>query len=340
MSSAAKIAANRRNAQKSTGPRSAAGKGRTRHNAFKHGLCLPASYDAREIETLAAEFAADTVVSAENDLALTAAEAHFEILRVRRAKVDLINGTARHLKGEDVRFMPEGERAALAFALKSTTLSAFDRYERRALARRNRALRNLRLMQRARQRAAEQPGPARPRQRTRNVKFDRRVLWLPFGELIRSAVQYKEGSECWFEGDIRGRIILNGDRGSLDLFFVANGDPVVQNFTLTRMPTRIGGGKWLLKCPETHQLVQNLYLAAGEQRLRSRHALKLSYSSKRVTMAASLGALLQVDGSDWSQGLPRPAAPTEIHASTHIREDRAFLGPNFDHLENVRRVEP
>jgi hypothetical protein len=153
-------------------------------------------------------------------------------------------------------------------------------------------------------------------------------------------VQYKEGSECWFEGDIRGRIILNGDRGSLDLFFVANGDPVVQNFTLTRMPTRIGGGKWLLKCPETHKLVQNLYLAAGEQRLRSRHALKLSYRSKRVTMAASLGALLQVDGSDWSQGLPRPAAPTEIHASTHIREDRAFLGPNFDHLENVRRVEP
>src|SRR5438477_2071943 len=57
-----------------------------------------------------------------------------------------------------------------------------------------------------------------------------------------------------------------------------------------------------------------------------------------ATMAASLGALLQVDGSDWSQGLPRPAAPTEIHASTHIREDRAFLWPNFDHLENVRRV--
>ena len=38
MTSPAKIAANRRNAQKSTGPRSAAGKARIRNNAFRHGL--------------------------------------------------------------------------------------------------------------------------------------------------------------------------------------------------------------------------------------------------------------------------------------------------------------
>jgi hypothetical protein len=171
MSSAAKIAANRRNAQRSTGPRSAAGKARTRYNAFQHGLASPASFDREQIEDLAVKFAGDSSLPADQDLALRAAEAHFEILRVRRAKVDLINGTAKHLKGEDVRSMPEGERATLAFALKIETLSAFDRYERRALARRNRALRNLRMMQTAPQRAAEQVGP--PRQRTRNVEFDR-----------------------------------------------------------------------------------------------------------------------------------------------------------------------
>jgi hypothetical protein len=164
MSSEAKIAANRRNAQKSTGPRSAAGKARTRHNAFKHGLAAPDSYDAKEIDDLAVEFVADSVVVlAEYDLALRAAEAHFEILRVRRAKVDLINGTAKHLKGEDLQSMPEGERATLAFTLKSKTLSAFDRYERRALSRRNRALRGLRIIQISRH---EKVGPPRPRQRT------------------------------------------------------------------------------------------------------------------------------------------------------------------------------
>ena len=45
MTSAAKIAANRRNARRSTGPRSAAGKARARHNRFRHGLVTPASLD-------------------------------------------------------------------------------------------------------------------------------------------------------------------------------------------------------------------------------------------------------------------------------------------------------
>ena len=45
MTSPAKIAANRRNARRSTGPRSAAGKARARRNAFRHGLATPASLD-------------------------------------------------------------------------------------------------------------------------------------------------------------------------------------------------------------------------------------------------------------------------------------------------------
>ncbi|QEH38486.1 hypothetical protein OJF2_70890 [Aquisphaera giovannonii] len=49
MATAAQIAANRRNAQKSTGPRTKAGKARSRLNGLKHGLCvrhpvMPAPY--------------------------------------------------------------------------------------------------------------------------------------------------------------------------------------------------------------------------------------------------------------------------------------------------------
>src|SRR5687767_8036886 len=39
--SARRVAANRRNAQRSTGPRTAAGKRRASRNALKHGLCSP-----------------------------------------------------------------------------------------------------------------------------------------------------------------------------------------------------------------------------------------------------------------------------------------------------------
>jgi hypothetical protein len=64
MTSAAKIAANWRNAQRSTGPRSAAGKARTRYNALQHRLNVPARYDqatADEIESLADYLSADSI---------------------------------------------------------------------------------------------------------------------------------------------------------------------------------------------------------------------------------------------------------------------------------------
>src|SRR6266545_3655258 len=142
MASAAKIAANRRNAQRSTGPRSAVGKARARHNAFRHGLCRPVGHDdvaLALINNLAAAFAPDTLDGPEIEAAMFAAEAQVEILRVRRAKVDLVNRAADHLRDEDARSLPPEERATLAFAQNAKTLAAFDRYERRARSRRNRA---------------------------------------------------------------------------------------------------------------------------------------------------------------------------------------------------------
>ena len=62
MASERQIAANRRNARRSTGPRSRSGKKRTSQNAFRHGLTKPisASEFAREVETLARQIAGDT----------------------------------------------------------------------------------------------------------------------------------------------------------------------------------------------------------------------------------------------------------------------------------------
>jgi hypothetical protein len=142
MTSAAKVAANRRNAQRSTGPRSLAGKARARRNAFRHGLTIAPARDgasAAHIAVLAAAFAAENPTR--GDLARMAAEAHLDVLRVRRTKVDIIRRAAQRL----TRIHPdptlsEDERTWMAFATISKTLAACDRYERRALARRGRAL--------------------------------------------------------------------------------------------------------------------------------------------------------------------------------------------------------
>jgi hypothetical protein len=109
--------------------------------------------------------APDTLDGPEIEAAMFAAEAQVEILRVRRAKVDLVNRAANHLRDEDARALPPCERATMGFAQKSKTLVAFDRYERRALSRRNQALRRLRTLQRleaiSRKKSADAVGPPR-----------------------------------------------------------------------------------------------------------------------------------------------------------------------------------
>ena len=181
MPSERQIAANRANARKSTGPRSASGKKRASRNALKHGLTTPISGAAvtREIEALARQIAGDPEDRLRMALARDAAEAQLDLARVQRVGVAFIERTAavgrleqrklfRTIRDETafmalsclgVRLgktqpkcavdplpaMPTEEPARTTEAVRRALpdLLRLNRYERRAAARRDRAIRAL-----------------------------------------------------------------------------------------------------------------------------------------------------------------------------------------------------
>src|SRR5262245_26462849 len=118
--SAARIAANRRNARSSSGPRSAAGKARAAQNSRRHGLSRPAADDpawAAAIAALARTIAGEGAEPQRLALAYAIAVAHIDVERARQVRRDLY---ALALQQRD------GIRR----------LAAIDDYEQRALARR------------------------------------------------------------------------------------------------------------------------------------------------------------------------------------------------------------
>src|SRR5260370_834688 len=96
MASQRQLAANRRNARGSTGPRSPAGKTRASQNAFRHGLTTPlaGAAFARAVATLARQFAGDRADHITRELARDAAAAALELARVRRVRTALIERVA------------------------------------------------------------------------------------------------------------------------------------------------------------------------------------------------------------------------------------------------------
>jgi hypothetical protein len=89
MATERQIAANRRNAQKSTGPRSAAGQKTSSQNALRHGLnSRISSIDfEKQIENLARQFAGHAEDRINLADAHVAAEADLELQRIRQIKV-------------------------------------------------------------------------------------------------------------------------------------------------------------------------------------------------------------------------------------------------------------
>jgi hypothetical protein len=183
MASERQIAANQRNARNSTGPRSSSGKRRARQNAFRHGLTKSISrteFD-QEVETLGRQVAGDSHDRITLELARDAAEAVLELARVRRVKVALIEGvtafgpfdvpSAFQSANDEVAWImkncvgatrlkarpkfavdplaaiasQEPQRTAEAMRRMLPDLVKLQRYESRAVARRDRAIRAIAL---------------------------------------------------------------------------------------------------------------------------------------------------------------------------------------------------
>jgi hypothetical protein len=180
MASERQIAANRHNAQKSTGPRSAAGRKSSSQNALRHGLnSRTSSADfEKQIENLARQIAGEAEDRQTLVYAHVAAEAELELQRIRHLKAAMHETIHAHGEFDDKRFfqsVKEGTRWLKANMwlgpLKSPWPAAIDplatmpkeepyrsaeatrrllpefvsllRYENRAASRRDRAIRKM-----------------------------------------------------------------------------------------------------------------------------------------------------------------------------------------------------
>jgi hypothetical protein len=180
MATQRQIAANRRNARKSTGPRSSAAKKRSSRNAYRHGLTssLPSGAAiAKWLDEFARKIAGNSKNAIVLEHARAAAQAELDLARVRQVKVALIQRVSalgaldapqvfgslaeeiRYLKSillgrtppnlservDPLATMPtqEPERTAEAVRRALPELLKLDRYESRAIARRDRAIREI-----------------------------------------------------------------------------------------------------------------------------------------------------------------------------------------------------
>ena len=136
MTSSRLAAANRRNARRSTGPRSASGKLSVAVNALRHGLSVPVLADpvlAGEVAELAERLANGSADSQVRELAVNVAAAQVDVERVRHARHALTTRPATGASGTEPR------SGRLRDDIQE--LVALDRYERRAISRRRSAIR-------------------------------------------------------------------------------------------------------------------------------------------------------------------------------------------------------
>src|SRR5258705_3940018 len=132
MASERQIAANRKNAKKSTGPRSKAGREASRRNARRHGLAIAIETDPAfhaDIEKLAKVLS----LSQNVDEARDAARAEFDLMRIRKIRTSLFEKLS----------LVANDGTSGSLAELNDKLAKLERYERRAFSRRKRALREM-----------------------------------------------------------------------------------------------------------------------------------------------------------------------------------------------------
>jgi hypothetical protein len=156
MSSQKQIEANRRNAQNSKGPRTTAGKARASRNSRKHALSTIShnnSLFAARIEAIARAVCPETTNSALWEQALIIGECTTVLVCVQATRIALLEqslgSTSAHMTDVDAAGTelerPQSEPAPprdefAAMGLAARDLDRLERYERRALSRRKRAI--------------------------------------------------------------------------------------------------------------------------------------------------------------------------------------------------------
>jgi hypothetical protein len=133
-------------------PKAAAGKARSARNARRHGLSIPIRDDrelAEEAAALARRICGSSPSPKLSALANEIADAHFEIVRVRRARAEIVvdwNFANRINVGRDQIpadvSMSEFDTRLLKHAIETGAhrLKKIGRYEKRAFSRQNRAI--------------------------------------------------------------------------------------------------------------------------------------------------------------------------------------------------------
>jgi hypothetical protein len=169
------IAANRRNAIKSSGPKTSVGKQRASANSYRHGLSVQVNdgQNSVEVEALARRMLGDFTDQIALQYARSAARAHLDLVRIRQIKVNTINWAAsaveprsspfklleaeiRYLKLHPLAWsswidaagpIPSDQEACSAEALRQLLpeLRKLCRYEARAYAIKSNALREISL---------------------------------------------------------------------------------------------------------------------------------------------------------------------------------------------------
>jgi hypothetical protein len=136
MTSDRQIRANRANAARSTGPRSRAGKLVARLNAQRHGLAVLPNIISAEAEEAGAILQREIVGEYEApdliDAARAIAQCEVHLRRIRHARLML---------PEEISSIPAVDSTIESKAAKILNENLLDRYERRALSRRNSAVR-------------------------------------------------------------------------------------------------------------------------------------------------------------------------------------------------------